>query len=105
MAGLTADQIIERIANANGVEPGVIRQQIEQALQNIIVDTTQPHSFMLADLFPGSKPTVDELVVALEYELSAACNQPGKCPDPQHKKNWQVISTCQFSYFISPLRT
>lgn len=69
MAESTADQIIERIANANGVEPAVMRQQIEQALQNIIADTIQPHSFMLADLFPGSKPTVDELVVALEYEL------------------------------------
>lgn len=69
MAGLTADQIIERIANANGVEPTVMRQQIEQVLQNIIADTTQPHSFMLTDLFPGGKPTVDELVVSLEYEL------------------------------------
>ncbi len=69
MAGLTADQIIERIASTNGVEPAVIRQQIEQAFQNIIVDTTQPHSFMLADLFSGSKPTVDALIVALEYEL------------------------------------
>ena len=69
MTGLTADQIIERIANANGVEPTVMRQQIEQALQNIIADTTQPHSFMLTDLFPGGNPTVDELVVALEYEL------------------------------------
>ena len=69
MAGLTADQIIERIANANGAEPAVMRQQIEQALQNIIADTTQPHSFMLADLFPGGKPTVDELVTTLEYEL------------------------------------
>ena len=69
MAGSTADQIIERIANANGVEPAVMRQQIEQALQNIIADTTQPHSFMLADLFPGDKTTVDELVVALEHEL------------------------------------
>lgn len=45
------------------------RQQIEQVLQNIIADTPQPHSFMLADLFPGGKPTVDELVIALEYEL------------------------------------
>lgn len=72
MAGLTAEQIIERIANANGVEPAVMRQQIEHALQNIIVDTTQPHSFMLADLFPGGKPTVDELVAALEYELYEA---------------------------------
>ena len=69
MAGLTAEQIIERIANANGVEPEVMRQQIEKALQNIIDDTTQPHSFMLTDLFHGGKPTVDELVVALEYEL------------------------------------
>ena len=69
MAGLTADQIVELIANANGIEPAVIRQQIEQALQNIIADTTQPHSFMLASLFPGGKPTVEELVVSLEYEL------------------------------------
>ncbi|MBQ9842970.1 MAG: hypothetical protein IJO31_02355 [Oscillospiraceae bacterium] len=69
MAGLTAEQIIERIANANGVEPEVMRQQIEKALQNIIDDTTQPHSIMLTDLFHGGKPTVDELVVALEYEL------------------------------------
>ena len=69
MAGLTADQIIERIANANGVDPAVMRQQIEQALQNLIADTTQPHFFMLSGLFPGGKPTVDELVVALEYKL------------------------------------
>jgi len=69
MTGLTADQIIERIANANGAEPAVMRQQIEQALQNIIADTTQPHSFMLADLFPDGKPTVNEFVVALEYAL------------------------------------
>ena len=69
MGGLTADQIVERIANANGFEPAVMRQQITQALQNIIEDTSQPHSFMLSDLFPCGKPTVDELVVALEYEL------------------------------------
>ena len=69
MAGLTADQIIERIANANGVDPAIMRQHIEQALQNIISDTTQPHAFMLADLFPGGNPTADELVVALEYTL------------------------------------
>lgn len=69
MAGLTADQIVERIANANGVESAVMWQQIEQALQKIVADTTQPHSFMLADLFPGGKPTVDELLVALEYKL------------------------------------
>ena len=69
MAGLTAEQIIERIANANGTEPAIMRQQIEEALQNMIADPTQPHSSMLADLFPGGKPTVDELVIALEYEL------------------------------------
>lgn len=69
MEGLTAEQIIERIANANGIEPAVMREQIEQALQNIMVDISQPHSDMLADLFPGRKPTVDELVVTLEYEL------------------------------------
>jgi len=69
MAGLTADEIIERIANANGTEPAEMRQQIEQALKNIRVDTSQPYSFLLADLFPGGNPTVDELVVALEYVL------------------------------------
>lgn len=68
MAGLTADQIIERIANAKGAEPAVMRQQIEQVIQSI-TDTTQPYSLMLADLIPGGKPTVDELVIALEYEL------------------------------------
>lgn len=69
MAGLTADQIIERIADANGVKPEVMRQQMEQALQNIIADTAQPHSFMLSDLFPNGNPTLDELVVAFEYAL------------------------------------
>ena len=69
MAGLTADQIIERIANANGVEPAVMRQQMEQALQNIMLDTTKPHPFMLIKLCSDHKPTVDELVVALEHEL------------------------------------
>ena len=72
MAKLTADQIIERIANANGIAPAVMRQQIAQTLQNVIADTTQPHSFMLADLFPGGKPTVDEFVIALEHELYSA---------------------------------
>lgn len=69
MAGLSADQIIERIANANGIDPTVMRRKIEKALQNIIADTTQPHSDMLKELFPDRKPTVDELVIALEYEL------------------------------------
>ncbi|MBE6885454.1 MAG: hypothetical protein E7486_00765 [Ruminococcaceae bacterium] len=69
MAEFTANQIIERIANANGIEPEVMEQQIRQALQNIIADTTQPHSLMLTDLFPGGEPTVDEFVIALECEL------------------------------------
>jgi len=69
MAGLTANQIIERIANNNGVEPAVMRKQVEQAIQNMIADTSQSHSFTLAELFSGGKPTVDELVVALECEL------------------------------------
>lgn len=69
MSGLTADQIIERIASANGIESAVMRQQIALAIQSIIDDTVQPHSVMLSDLFPGGKPTVDEFVLALEYEL------------------------------------
>ena len=69
MTESSADRIIKRIANANGVSATEMRQQIEQALQNMIADTTQPHSSMLADLFPGGKPAVDELVVALEQEL------------------------------------
>ena len=69
MTKSAADCIIERIAAANGTEPAVLRQQIEHAIQNIIADPTRPQFIMLADLFPGGKPTVDELVVALEYEL------------------------------------
>lgn len=69
MAGLTADQIIERIANAKGIKPEAMRKQIEKSLQNIVDDMTQPHASVLTDLFHGSKPTADELVVALEYEL------------------------------------
>ena len=68
MAGLTADQIIERIANANGIEPVEMRKQIKHALRKIIADASRPHSFMLAELFPGN-PTEDELIVALEHEL------------------------------------
>ena len=91
MARLTADQIVERIANANDTDPDVMRQQIEQALRNIIADTTRPHSFMLAALFPGVKPTVDELVVALEYELYDAMmpNFPGWIWDGEGYRNIQ----------------
>ena len=69
MAGFTADQIVERIANANGEEPTAIRHKIEKVLQKMIADTNHPCSSKLADRVCGSKPTMDELVVALEYEL------------------------------------
>lgn len=69
MARLSADQIIERIANANDMQPEVLRKQIEKACQNILSDNARVHCVMLADLFPAGNPTVDELVVALEYEL------------------------------------
>jgi len=64
-----ADQIIERIANANGTSPDVMRRQIDAALENIMRDTSQPHGFMMEDLFPDGRPTTDEFVVALEQEL------------------------------------
>ena len=69
MAASTADQILCRIANANGIQPAVLREQIEQVLQTISVDATKPHAFMLQDLFPNGKPTVDEFVVAMEAAL------------------------------------
>ena len=69
MSRPTADQIIGRIANANGVRPELMRGYIENVLQELITDTADPYSLMLADLFPGGPPTVDELVEALEYEL------------------------------------
>ena len=72
MAELTAEQIIERLAIANGIDSRVMRQHIEKALQAIIADTNQPHSLMLKELFPKGNPTVDELVVALEQELYEA---------------------------------
>ncbi len=42
---LTADQIIERIVNANGVAPDTMRSQIEIALDNICNDKTHLHAF------------------------------------------------------------
>ena len=69
---LSADQIIERIANANHVEPAVMRRQMEQAILNILADTTQPHFLMLAELFPGGIPTTEEFVVAMEQDLYEA---------------------------------
>ena len=45
---------------------------MEQALWNILADATQPHAYMLGELFPNGRPTVDELVVALENELYSA---------------------------------
>ncbi len=64
-----ADQIIERIAKANGTSPEIMRSQIDAALEHIVRDTSQPHWFMMEDLFPNGRPTTDEFVIALEQEL------------------------------------
>ena len=64
-----ASQIIERIANANGMSPEGLRNQIDAALTRIVGDTSLPHGVMLGRLFPHGRPTTDEFVVALEYEL------------------------------------
>lgn len=64
-----ADQIIERIANANGTSPEVMRSQINAALENIVRDPSQSRGFKLNDLFPDGRPTMDEIVVALEQKL------------------------------------
>lgn len=64
-----ADQIIERIAKANGTSPEIMRSQIDAALEHIVRDTSQPHGSMMEDLFPDGKPTTDEFIVALEQEL------------------------------------
>ena len=106
MAGLTADQIIERIANANGTEPAVLRRQMEQALQNMISDTAQPHSFMLKDLFRDGKPTVNELVVALEYELYDAMMPrfPGWVsiiPSLESSRKFTVAGRSFFSFTVA----
>ena len=76
MSGLTAEHIIERIANANGVEPARMRKYIEKAVENITSDTASVHYSMLKDMFQNGKPTVDELVEALEYELYDAMMPP-----------------------------
>ncbi len=64
-----ADQIIQRIAKANGTSPEKMRSQIDAALEHIVRDISQPHGSMMEDLFPGGRPTTDEFVVALEQEL------------------------------------
>ncbi len=64
-----ASQIIERIANANGISSEVMRNRMDAALENILRDTSGPHGFMLKDLFPDGKPTTDEFVVAFEQDL------------------------------------
>lgn len=64
-----ACQIIERIANANGISPEALRLQMDAALDRIVGDTSHPHGGMLEDLFPDGRPTTDEFVVALEYAL------------------------------------
>ena len=69
MSGLTADQIIQRIANANGLEPVEIRDRIKQTLWTIIANTTQHRSVSLADLSNGGEFPFDQFVVILEHEL------------------------------------
>ena len=66
MTDLTADQIVERIANANETTPEIMRQKVENVIQSILTDMPQS---LLADTFSGQKPSVDELVVALEHRL------------------------------------
>ena len=87
------------IDNANGAEPEEMRQQIEQALQNIIADTTQPHAFILADLCPGGEPTVDEMVTALEHELYDAMMPrfPGWEWDGEGYRNIGLLEKKQWS--------
>lgn len=46
-----------------------MRSQIDEALENIVGDTSGPHRFMLENLFPDGRPTTDEFVIALEHEL------------------------------------
>ena len=93
MAKPTAEQIIQRLANANGIHPALMRRRIEQALQNILADTSQPHSYMLADLFPHGYPTVDEFVVALESDLYDALlpELPGWKWDGAGYRNTQAL--------------
>lgn len=69
MAKLSADQIIKRIANANSTEAAVMRPQIEQVLHRIIREDARSHSFTSEGPFSDKKPTFEELVIALEYEL------------------------------------
>ena len=69
MTDLTADQIVERIANANETKPAIMRQKVENVIQSILTDMPQSQTALLADTFSGQKPSVDELIVALEHWL------------------------------------
>ena len=69
MSGTTADQIVERIANANCTEPSAMRQRIEQYFVDMLGDPAGPYASVVAELSPGGKPDVDALVVALEDTL------------------------------------
>jgi len=39
MTGFTADQIVQRIANANGAAPEVMRKRIEPVIEQVGADT------------------------------------------------------------------
>ena len=69
MAELSAVQIVERIANANGTEPNQMRKQIEENLQNMISNPGNPYFSLVAELFPDEMPSMDELIVEMQYEL------------------------------------
>ena len=58
MTGFTADQIVQRIANANGVAPEVMRKRIEQVIERVGADT--------------ENLAYDERIIALEHELHDA---------------------------------
>ena len=55
MTGFTADQIVQRIANANGAAPEVMRKRIEQVIERVGADT--------------ENLAYDERIIALEHEL------------------------------------
>ena len=62
MTELTAEQIVERIAHANGIEPAVMRQRIEQVI-------SQPHFSLCADRLSEGEHSLEERIVALEAKL------------------------------------
>jgi len=69
MAELSAEQIVERIANANGVEPHKMQRKIEASLQKMLCDPLHPYYSLVAELFPNENPSLEELIVEMQYEL------------------------------------